>query len=165
MCWSFLSPMVLEFWLFFEILDRFHGNIKKIIVKRQPKLKNFALVLVLTPKATFCQSKARSERVSFWYTLIKNGAIFSILPSLSTFRLPFLWRNNRCTERQTLQQWWKSPNCFQDLDSQATQPPEFHKFSFKGGAELLNTIAPMLRNSNLNLWHAVRTLICVWYVL
>ena len=60
--------MVLELCQFFEILDRFHGNVKKIGVKRQPKLKIFVLVLVLTPNATFCQPMARSEKISFFGT-------------------------------------------------------------------------------------------------
>ena len=45
--------MVLELCQFFEILDPFHGNVKKKGVKRRPKLKIFSLVLVLTPNATF----------------------------------------------------------------------------------------------------------------
>ena len=67
-CWSFLSPMVLEFCQFFEISDRFHGNIKKIGVKRQPKLKIFVLVLVLTPNATFCQPIADRRKLVFFGT-------------------------------------------------------------------------------------------------
>ena len=59
------------------MLDRFHGNVKKIGFKRQLKLKTFVLVLVLTPKATFCQPTARLERVSrFWYTLLFDCIAF-----------------------------------------------------------------------------------------
>ena len=53
--------MVFELWQFFEIMAHFHENIKKIGIKRQPKLKIYLLVLVLTQNASFCQSTARSE--------------------------------------------------------------------------------------------------------
>ena len=58
--------MVLELCQFLEILDYFQGNIKKIGVKQQPKLKIFVLVLVLTLNATFFQHAAGSEKVSFF---------------------------------------------------------------------------------------------------